>query len=333
MKIKMNKIKTKKNSKNKRKTKKNVRFNLSHKKLQNNSLIKNLQKITDNEKSDDGFIKVQCGPKSKEENDFTCYSNESLIKLKDMWNHRHPDVLITSNDPSVIWTMLKQNLRSVCNKESCWLKQNFAKNGLDNELLHYTFAPKSPDTWKKNPNEWLSSLEIENVMKQYENEYPCFDFIGPSPIDFKSPKMYGECVWEELCHFNLKKCLQNGKNKIGIIFNTDPHYLPGSHWISMFINTKEKYIFFFDSTGDEPPKEITDFVKEIIQQGNTENIKFQYIQNNKQHQKKDTECGVYSLFMIINILTGTLKPNDFITENFPDKEMEKFRKLYFNHDL
>jgi len=346
-----NNKKTKKYIKNKRKTKKNVRFNLTsntYSYFSNNKIPKKnnkkhkqtveneLKEIEENEKnkSSDGFVKVQCGPKAKEENDFTCYSNESLIKLKDMWNKRHPDVQISSNDPKIIWETLKKNLKSVCNKESCWLKQTFSREGLDQELLNYTFAPKSPDDWKKNPNEWLSSIDIENVMKQYENEYPYFDFIGPSPIDFNSPKMYGECVWEELCHFNLKKYLENGKNKIGIIFNTDPHYLPGSHWISMFINIKQKYIFFFDSTGDKAPKEIEDFVKNIMEQGLAENIKFRYIENRKQHQKKNTECGVYSLFMIIHILTEKLKPEDFTNEElFTDSEMAKFRKIYFNTEI
>jgi hypothetical protein len=27
-----------------------------------------------------------------------------------------------------------------------------------------SFAPESPPEWKKNPNEWLSSIDIMNVM-------------------------------------------------------------------------------------------------------------------------------------------------------------------------
>jgi hypothetical protein len=241
--------------------------------------------------------------------------------------------MITTNDPREIWISLKQHLKNVCNKESCWLKQNFASSGVDKEMLNYTFAPKSPDDWKKNPNEWLNSIDIENVMKQYEKEYPYFDFIGAAPIDFDSPKMYGECVWEELCHFDLNVSIRNGRNKIGFVFNTDPHYLSGSHWISMFVNIKEKYIFFFDSTGTPPPKEIKKLIKKITEQGKVAGIDFRYIENKKKHQKKPTECGVYSLFMIINILKGTKKPEDFLTDDFPDEEMQTFRNTYFNRDL
>lgn len=288
----------------------------------------------DVEKHPDGFVKLKCSPKHQD-NDFTCYSNESLFKLKSLWNARHPDVMITSNEPREIWESLKQRLNNVCNKESCWLKQNFASSGLDKEMLMYTFAPKSPDDWKKNPNEWLNSIDIENVMKQYEKEFPYFDFIGAAPIDFDSPKMYGECVWEELCHFDLRISVRNGKNKIGFVFNTDPHYLSGSHWISMFVSLKQQnpYIFFFDSTGTPPPKEVKRLIDKIKQQGKPLGITFRYIENKKHHQKKPTECGMYSLFMIVNLLRETMKPEDFIEDIFPDEQMEKFRKLYFNQDL
>ena len=314
-----------------RKTKKNERKRMVMKK----PLVK-IQKAIDEddgiERDSDGFIKLKCSPKIQE-NDFTCYSNESLMKLKSMWNARHPDVMINSNEPREIWEALKRHLKNVCNKESCWLKQKFASDGVDKEMLNYTFAPKSPDDWKKNPNEWLNSIDIENVMKQYEKEFPFFDFIGATPIDFDSPKMYGECVWEELCHFDLNISIRNGKKKIGFIFNTDPHYLSGSHWISMFVDLSRKFIFFFDSTGNAPPKEVKRLIKTITQQAKSVGINLRYIQNNKHHQKKPTECGMYSLFMIINLLRENMKPEDFITDIFPDEEMQKFRHRYFNKDL
>jgi hypothetical protein len=74
-------------------------------------------------------------------------------------------------------------------------------------------------------------------------------------------------------------------------------------------------------------------IKKIIEQGKVAGIDFRYIENKKNHQKKPTECGVYSLFMIINLLKETKKPEDFLTDNFPDEEMQKFRNQYFNSDL
>ena len=77
-----------------------------------------------------------------------------------------------------------------------------------------TFAPLQPISWKRKPTEWLSSVDIQKVMKQWENAYKCFEFIGPTPIDFDSHKLYGECVWEELCKFNLSSFLKKNKTKI-----------------------------------------------------------------------------------------------------------------------
>ena len=77
-------------------------------------------------------------------------------------------------------------------------------------------------------------------MKQYEDAYDCFEFIGPTPIDFDDHMHDGRCVWEELCEFELEKEIREKKKKIGIIFNLDPHYKGGSHWVAMFINIKKK---------------------------------------------------------------------------------------------
>jgi hypothetical protein len=37
--------------------------------------------------------------------------------------------------------------------------------------------------------------------------------------------------------------------------------------------------------------------------------------------------------MIINLLKETKKPEDFITNTFPDDEIQKFRGQYFNSEL
>ena len=288
------------------------------------------EKDSPNSYLDESFKKLSCGP--TQEKDFTCYTTNAIIKLRDSWNTRHPDAIINSDDVKVIWEALKTALGSVCNKESCWLRQLGASSTKD--LFNY-FAPESPKTWNKNPHEWLSSVDITKVMKQYEDAFPFFEFIGPSPIDFdKTPKGEPSCVYEELCNFDIKTYFNpaNNKNKIGIIFNTDPHYLSGSHWISLFINIKQQFIFFFDSTGDPPSKEINKFAKKIMKQGKEIGINFKYIVNNKQHQKSNTECGIYSLFMITNLLKETKTPNDFLSSMFTDKEMTQFRQIFFNKE-
>jgi hypothetical protein len=280
--------------------------------------------------------KVNCSPKPKDQiNEFSCYSNETLHKMRDLWNARHPDAQIHTNSPKEIHNYLSEKLSRVCNKESCWMKQKMEFGKIKQDMKE-SFAPESPYEWKNNPNEWLSSIEIMNVMKQYEKAYKCFEFIGPSPIDFDTKMLYGECVWEELCHFSLKNQLKNGKTKIGIIFNTDPHNKPGQHWISMFINIKKQQIFFFDSTGDKPAPEIMSLVDRIKREGEdmTPKIRVKFDSNEGiEHQYGNTECGVYSLFFIVHMLEDKLTTHYLKKHILKDKYMEKFRKIYFNESL
>jgi hypothetical protein len=305
-----------------KRTKKNNRSKKMRSKKRSNKTIK--------------LKKLQCGPEGNKKG-YTCIRDESICKLKTLWNKRHPDNKIKNTTIKKTWGTLKKKLKNVCNKESCWLQQKFAKKGMGNEL-NVAFAPESPKKWKKNPNEWLSSTDIIAVMKQYERKYKCFNFIGPSPIDYDTHKMYGECVWEELCHFDLNKELNDGKRKIGIIFNLDPHYKNGSHWVSLYIDIKKQSIFYFDSVGKSIPSQIKKFVKEVQRQGlqlvKHEPINFIFDQNHpKEHQMGDTECGIYSLYFIIHMIEDKHDGEYFKTHVITDKCVEKFRKVYFNQSL
>lgn len=284
--------------------------------------------------TDRGLKKLNCSPKPKHEiNGFTCYTDRSLFKMRDLWNARHPDAKIETNDTKAIHSSLTNYFKGVCNKESCWLTQI---PGVSYRDMEESFAPESPEEWSKNPNEWLTSVDIMKVMKQYERAYKCFDFIGPSPIDFDTRKLYGDCVWEELCNFSLAEQIKNDKTKIGIIINTDPHDKPGQHWISMFINIKKRTISFFDSVGDKAPPQVMAFVDRIIKQGHQMNpkINMKFDQNHpREHQYGTTECGIYSLFFIVHLLEDKITEHYMKTHILKDAYMQNFRKIYFNESL
>lgn len=312
----------------------------SNKQIKNQNFIHSRKiKTKIKNKTKKGFVKLNCSPETKKNkiNSYSCYTDENLHKLRDLWNARHPDDLIKTNDNNEIWIILKNKYSSVCNKESCWLNKLFGgKNKKYEKELLDSFAPEAPKEWKKHPNEWLSSLDIINVMNQYEKSYKCFEFIGPSPIDYDTHKIYGECVWEELCHFNLQDQINKKKNKIGIIFNLDPHYKKGSHWVSLFINIKKKTIYYFDSNGETSPKQIKKLSQNIINQGKKLKypINFKYDENHPvQHQYENTECGIYSLYFIIYMLEDKINGHYLKHHILPDKYIEKYRKVFYNEEL
>jgi hypothetical protein len=273
----------------------------------------------------------QCAPGSKE-HDFTCYTSQSLVKMRNLWNARHSDDTIDSDEPKVIWRHLKGKLGSVCDSEMCWMNQQFMKNGLSEEMRYFTFAPKAPSSWKKNPKTWLTSTDIAGVMKQFENTYPSFAFLGPSPIDYDHHYQDGTCVWQDICEFDLKNMIRKGKTKIGMIFNLDKHNQSGSHWVAKFVDIANGYVMYIDSTGENIPARLKKLQKKIVQQGvdMTPSLDLKEIVSRKEHQNGNTECGMYTLYFISGLLKGSLNPDLIQSKRFTDKDMLSLREEFFN---
>ena len=312
----------------------------THKRNTKNKTAKKHKKV----KSPPQIKQMNCHPstKGKRLNVMnSCYTPQILEQIKDAYNKGHPTSPIEATDPTEIWKQLREKLKD-CPTEDCWLKE-LKDEKMRKRIDRYIFAPDQPYEWNENPNEWLSNYDILNVLEQYETTYPIFDFIGPTPIDFDTKKSHSsQCVYNDLCSFSLKQKMKEGKKKIGVIFNTDPHTKSGSHWISMFIDVDEKLIYFFDSAGDKPPKEVDVLAQRIMEQGKqlVPSIHFEYMKNHpNQHQKGGTECGMYSLFFIITMLTGEKEGEKldiqqriklFSKDKLPDKFAEKYRDIYFN---
>lgn len=188
------------------------------------------------------------------------------------------------------------------------------------DVLYEDFKPKGP----VEESEWLSSLDLINIMDHYEKKYTDFEFLGPFPIDF-------HFLYKDFMNLNLKKLIK-GHKKLGIIFNTDISSGPGEHWISLFLDLNNKTICFFDSVGDKPPKEITKLIKELIYSAKKEyNIKLKKIINCTQYQYGNSACGVFSLWFIISRLKGETCNNLFnkSLKVINDKSINNLRNKYF----
>lgn len=287
--------------------------------------------------------KVNCSPiilgLGKQATRETCYTIDILKRIRNEYNKDHPQAPIHEENPRELWMILNERLTH-CAAEDCWLDE-IDDTTLRKQIDNYVFAPDSPPEWDANPNEWLTNYDILDVLDQYEIAYPHFLFLGPSPIDFDT-KINATCVERTLCDFSVKRCLDDGKTKIGIIFNTDPHDKSGSHWISMFIDLEDYFVFYFDSAGDEIPDEVAALRDRIIKEAAKESITLKYYDNHgRQHQRGNTECGMYSLFFIITMLTGRVGMNKratslekriqlFMRGNIKDKYIERYRNVYFN---
>jgi len=276
------------------------------------------------------FKSMKCSPKNKKDIlDYTCYTSSALDKLKTVWNARHYDQPIKSNSPREIWEKLRLYMQDTCSTESCWLRHHCIKNDIDKSLWGKMFAPYSPVKWKENPKEWLTTVEIQKVMAQWEKAYKHFEFLGPSPIDYDTHMVFGECVWEELCKFSLGQMKRRGITKVGVIFNLDKHNQSGSHWVAVFIDLKSHKIYYFDSYGDDIPSRIKKFCNFVKKQGENFGENYEIIVSKKRHQYSDSECGMYSMYFLVQLLQGT-PHTTFEKIRVPDSLMLKLRKEYFN---
>ena len=122
---------------------------------------------------------------------------------------------------------------------------------------------------------------------------------------------------------------KEGKKKIGIIFNLDPHDKPGSHWVAAYINMYKKEIYYFDSYGDRTPSKIKTLVKRIQNESKKLGKKYKFLVNKKRHQYSNSECGMYCLHFIIEMTNGT-SFQKFQNIRYTDKLMKKLRNIYFN---
>lgn len=207
----------------------------------------------------------------------------------------------------------------------------------DRKHARMLLRPRYPTEWKNDPDMWLDNFQIESVLRQYESDYPEFKFYGVYPMDFSAPDPYktsstggstNKCLNEEMCKINLKHEYDEGFRGLGFVFNLDPHFKSGSHWVGMYINLKSLQIpeiYYFDSYGMRIPRLIARLMKSFKFQ----NKKTRLMWNSRRFQFSDTECGMYSIYFLIAMLSG-ISFKKFCHTAVPDSEMYALRKILFS---
>ncbi len=270
----------------------------------------------------------RCSPNvNSKRNVFTCFEDQELREIAlafNIWIQTNKVLNFCSNGvcvptnliaienktPKQLWGSIYNRLKRVCPNESCWTSQEFIQKirdkNLREKIQYFTFKPK----FSGKGYSWLSTRDINSVVKQYEKVYPHFKFLGALPSDFY------KLVNVRYQQFKNTKFLQ-----IAIVFNLDTHDQPGSHWVTLFIDNKLKTVEYFDSVGDKPNKNIKRFLRVLMEHLN----EYVYLQNKTVHQKQNSECGVYAIYYIIQRLKGAR-----FHKKITDAEMKSFRRCIFN---
>lgn len=255
-----------------------------------------------------------------------CLDIDTLKKIASAYNKKHKgkdQINLYLSKPELIKEIKRRFQQSCDNHDGlCWVNHLSDALGKDQtkEIKNKNFKPERP----KGKKDWLSTYDIADVMNQFEKKYDDFAFFGPFPVDFME-------ILDEFPFQNLKQLQKNKIYRIGMIFNLDRHDEPGSHWVAYFLDLKSKKpsIEYFDSVGKKPPQEIEKFMDNIIRNAfmNLNHCLDRRI-NKVQHQKKNTECGVYSLYFITERLKGRTF-DDICKKVIDDDTMNAFRAYYF----
>jgi hypothetical protein len=271
----------------------------------------------------------KCGPTISFEHG-SCIPLNLLVKMAKAYNKKNKENSIQlydtleeiSPDRYKTYLLFEFQKRFKNNRHSDWVNSRFfdflAKE--DKEYLQSSiFRPEGP----QGQFQWLSTLDINKTLLQYENKYPDFVFLGAVPIDFNELDYY---PFKKLNFDDLKK---DGKKRLGVIFNLDEHDKGGSHWVSLFSDLEKGQIYFSDSYGRTPEKRISDFMNRIKDYCNINNINnIDMRHNTTGHQKGNSECGVYSINFILRLLKGKTFDH-LIRKRLPDERVNKCRFRYF----
>ena len=288
-------------------------------------------------------IRLDCAP-GRVYNNGSCLYKDELQSIIIEYNKQKKNYNNLKDTLSLSKNALIENVNDIMkeyecsdNDQICWVGTKLVKKINNGEISGSVFKPIAPE----GKYEWLSTTNINQVLEQYTNKHPDFEFYGALPYDFD---ILDEL---EINNINFKDLANKNKTKMGIVLNLDNHDENGSHWVAIYSELDKNRIYYFDSFGKKPGKRIRNFSNKLLKfmhsnntngNFNTKDFLKKYksshmydIRYNKtQHQFKNSECGVYSMNFLIRLLNG--EDFDSIVDNITnDDDMNKCRNIYFQN--
>tara|TARA_B100001057_G_scaffold478287_1_gene548520 strand:+ start:95 stop:985 length:891 start_codon:yes stop_codon:yes gene_type:complete len=276
----------------------------------------------------------QCSPFHKDKLPYTCMSKKSLHTMGKVINKLPGANINLTIDDKELYKQICEFIESNynCDNEGCWLTIEELMKLIDPkelDTIHDEYRAKLPQDLVKDYTSWLSNFDIEEVLNKHHNNIEDFYFYGANPIDFRKCS-----VSQDLCDINTKKLRENGYNKLGMVFNTDESDEPGKHWMAMYVDLSginldgQPGIYFFDSFGTSPLKEIKQLIKKIKK---TDKEQDYFVSHNDRPIQKNTyACGFYCMHFIEHMLWG-LPFKKYLRSGLNDKKMKQYiNECYLN---
>ena len=279
-----------------------------------------------------------CAPGKYNKKSKSCFSNEQITEMAKAYNRYITKKKLTPNikhytdsadliniipNTKKLLQDIRDKFTDICDGDDmCVTKQEFMNEivlEMKKDIIFGSFRKTGPF----DSNEWLSNIDIDGIMKQYEIVFPNFYFVGAVPLNCDE---LGFC---KLSKINYDELRSKKISYVGVVFNHDKHGEPGSHWVALFIDIDNKEINFCDSTGDPPIDNINSVInkfKKYCYDRFGENPI--YKKNKTRYQRDKSECGVYSCNFIIRRLSGETF-DEIINNPLDFKQIKSCRSTYF----
>ena len=233
-----------------------------------------------------------------------------------------------------------------CDDKECVLSAVVRKYNINTCSNNTPLKPSGP----RDNIEWLSNNNIDQIMEGITNEFDDFYYFQTTMTDFQNDKL--KSFLDISSDRDLKDAnkiipqkMNDKYNCFGCIINTDKvanckRGKCGVHWVCVFIDCRKLpdspwTIEYFDSVGDPPSDEICIWQEELKK--NLEEYRFKKGEsggvicevNDIQHQKLNTECGVYCSYFIRSRVEG-IPLSRFKNIKLPDYVMISYRRHLFS---
>ena len=281
----------------------------------------------------------QCAPNIKFE-DGSCIKLDILITMATSYNstanHNKKIQLWDDNaeimQPKRYKQYLVEKLTKVLgSKQYEWYNSEVARSlekKKKDELEKFTHLPEGPN----GKNEWLNNIQIKEYLDMLERTDSSFKCVDVLAMDFEKIKSQG------LQKADYKKYIDSGRYQLGFVFNLDNHDEPGSHWVALYANLKNNIIVYYDSYGIIPEVRVRRLMRRLADFcAETNNINISQVvtrYNKNRHQYKNSECGVYSIAFISNLIKKNGQNYDeYCKTTIPDGDIELCRGKYFRNGI
>lgn len=221
-----------------------------------------------------------------------------------------------------------------CTTQSCLLRRATESGALTREqaaVEGLRLKAEGPATSLK----LLGNDNIDGSLARFVHKWPGFLPLGFCMMNF------AEHPDAPMCRFSPEDAARAGKDTVACVLNTDVYGGRGKHWVCVFVDMRGGAgapwsVEYFNSSGRPPPAAVVTWQQDTraklvaIRAGTKNPGPVDIVRvNERAHQKKNTECGVYCVFYIFCRLHDTPYTAFQTNHTVPDDDMAAFRAYLF----